>query len=153
MRKHNEGYVLVLVLVVLIVLCLFSTAILTGAQRNLQAQMSSLAYMEDKYRAQGEIEKFVTKLEALAEAEPLYADLASVLPDAEDTLKVEIDDINKQLLVTTSSGGVCISCTLTLDCTYIDVSQSSEGKYYVGAFKGVACTSCEISRVEVSDND
>lgn len=63
MRKHNEGYTLVLVLVVMVVLCLVSMSIMTFSLRNLQNQQASVERMEAKYQAQGEIEKIMGQLE------------------------------------------------------------------------------------------
>ena len=64
MRKHNEGYTLVLVMVVLAVLSVLATVILTAADRNLEAHKNGVVYMQNKYQAQGEIEKFLGYLEA-----------------------------------------------------------------------------------------
>lgn len=62
MKKHNEGYALVLVLVVITVLCLVAMAMMAASLKNLQNQQSSIARMEAKYEAQGEIEKVIANL-------------------------------------------------------------------------------------------
>lgn len=62
MKKHNEGYALVLVLVVITVLCLVAMAMMAASLKNLQNQQSSIARMEAKYEAQGEIEKAIANL-------------------------------------------------------------------------------------------
>lgn len=59
MKKQNEGYVLPFVLVVTVVLCLVAVAVLSSALDNFTAQQDSIARMQDKYAAQGEIEKIV----------------------------------------------------------------------------------------------
>lgn len=61
MKKHDEGYVLAYVTVVLLVFCLVATAILTGALRNLQNQQNTIAKMQDQYAAEGMIEKVVAQ--------------------------------------------------------------------------------------------
>ena len=63
MKKHNEGYALVLVLVVITVLSLVAMAMMAGSLRNLQNQQKSIERMEAKYTAQGEIEKVIAKLD------------------------------------------------------------------------------------------
>lgn len=63
MKKHNEGYALVLVLVVMAVLTIVVTSVLSLSLRNLQAQQKSIQRMEDKYAAQGAIEIVVANLE------------------------------------------------------------------------------------------
>lgn len=63
MKKHNEGYALVLVLVVITVLSLVAMAMMAGSLRNLQNQQKSIERMEAKYTAQGEIEKVIAGFE------------------------------------------------------------------------------------------
>ena len=59
MKKHDEGYALVLVLVVMIVISLVAATVLTFSLRNLQNQQKSIQRMEDKYAAQGMVESCV----------------------------------------------------------------------------------------------
>lgn len=61
MKKHDEGYVLAYVTVVLLVFCLVATMILTGALRNLQNQQNAIAQMKDQYAAEGMIEQVMAK--------------------------------------------------------------------------------------------
>lgn len=67
MRKHNEGYALVLVLVTMVVLSLVSVALMSVGLRNLKSQKAVGERMQDKYVAQGEIEKLTAAL-TLADA-------------------------------------------------------------------------------------
>jgi type II secretory pathway pseudopilin PulG len=55
-KKHDEGYALVFVLVVVLVLSGIAIALMTGALRNLQAQNAAIERMQDKYVAEGMIE-------------------------------------------------------------------------------------------------
>lgn len=64
MKKHNDGYALVLVLVVITVLCIVALSMMAASLRNLQNQQASIDRMQDKYEAQGEIEKVIGNLEA-----------------------------------------------------------------------------------------
>lgn len=61
MKKHDEGYVLVYVTVVLLVFCLVATIILTGAHRNLQNQQKTIEQMKDQYVAEGMLEQIVAQ--------------------------------------------------------------------------------------------
>ena len=61
MKKHDEGYVLVYVTVVLLVFCLVAATILTGAHNNLQNQQKTITQMQDQYAAAGEIEKVMAQ--------------------------------------------------------------------------------------------
>lgn len=62
MKKHNEGYTLPLVLVVMIIMCLIAVSVMSVALHNLQAQKTSITRMQDKYEAQGELEKAIANL-------------------------------------------------------------------------------------------
>lgn len=64
MKKHNEGYSLVLVLVVLTLMSLVASFILSVSLKNLQSQTAAVNRMEQEYAAAGEIEKIVAELEA-----------------------------------------------------------------------------------------
>lgn len=62
MRKHQEGYVLVYVMVAVVLLSLLGAAACSIAVNNLKAQQTSVARMKDEYAAEGEIEKFCAKI-------------------------------------------------------------------------------------------
>lgn len=63
MKKHNEGYALALVLVVLTVLCLVALSMMSAALANINRQQATLLRMEEKYEAQGQIEIVMGRLE------------------------------------------------------------------------------------------
>ena len=67
MKKHNEGYTLPLVMVVLLVLAIVAVTIMTTSLKNMQRQQGFIDTMKDQYAAQGEIEKIVAQLENLSE--------------------------------------------------------------------------------------
>ena len=120
MRKHNEGYALVLVLVVLIVLALLATVILTSAQRNLEAHKHGIAYMDNKYQAQGEIEKILGQLEKMIIAD----EPENSLSNSEGNPFIEIDRDEGKVHIVSSFDTVEIDCTLLLVNGVIDL----EGK-------------------------
>lgn len=64
MRKHNEGYVLPLVLVVMVIMSLIAVGVMSVSLRNLQAQKSDIERMQAQYAAQGQIETAMAKLTA-----------------------------------------------------------------------------------------
>lgn len=63
MKKHDEGYVLAYVTVVLLLFCLVASMILTGALKNLQHQQDTITRMQDQYVAAGMIEQVVAQWE------------------------------------------------------------------------------------------
>ena len=61
MKKHDEGYVLIYVTVVLILFSLIGSMILTSAMKNLNAQQAAITQMQDKYVAQGMLEQMLAE--------------------------------------------------------------------------------------------
>lgn len=59
MRKHDEGYALPFVLVVMTVLIIIALGVMGYAQRNLEAQKNSIVRMQEKYAAAGPIEQII----------------------------------------------------------------------------------------------
>ena len=63
MKKHNEGYALPFVLVVLIVLCIIAVGIMDFSLRNLRSQQNTIQRMEAKYETAGKIEEIVAAMQ------------------------------------------------------------------------------------------
>ena len=63
MKRQDDGYTLVLVVVVLLVLSILSAGLLSTTLINLKNQRASVDRMAEKYVAQGELEKEIAKLE------------------------------------------------------------------------------------------
>ena len=158
MRKHNEGYALVLVLVVLIVLALLSTIILTGSQRNLDAQVTSVEYMKAKYQAQGEIEKIIASLESLTKAEESQSIELKSKVDGNLSVEVHVNGQSVDIISccvfkepkTQKEMKAQIDCTYQLMCT--GITGDEENGYTVIDFNGISCASYEISTKEVTTN-
>ena len=137
MRKHNEGYALVLVLVVLIVLGLLSTVILTGAQRNLEVHRSGVETMQDKYQAMGEIEKIIGALDAH------IGDRLEILKADRETWKLAYDHEKSEIQIMSSCGNVRIDCILLIKGS-VDIDTES---VYISPLLGYTITSYEISTI------
>ena len=56
MKKRQEGYVLVYVLIVIVLLALIGSTVCAISVRNLKAQQSSLARAQASYKAEGQVE-------------------------------------------------------------------------------------------------
>lgn len=69
MKKHDEGYALILVLVIFVVLSILSFAVMSIGLTNLKNQKEFQKRMEDKYAAQGQIEKIIAVLSEKASLE------------------------------------------------------------------------------------
>jgi len=67
MKKHDEGYALPFVLVVLVVLCIIAVAIMDTSLRNLEAQQSTIQRMQSKYEAAGRIEAITAAMQTPAD--------------------------------------------------------------------------------------
>ena len=141
MRKHNEGYALVLVLVVLIVLGLLSAVILTGAQRNLEVHRSGVETMQNKYQAMGEIEKIIGALEAFDGKSFV------ILKPKENETNWELQYADNVIQIISTCGDdrnkVQIDCTLVID----GVINEHPDRLEVIHLKGYTITSYEISTI------
>lgn len=126
MRKYNEGYTLVFVMVVLLVIGLLATAILSFSVQNLKNQHASIDRMTAEYEAAARIEKYAAKLEHAIEEKrnnpnPATDDdnavisynfnlLENELTNDDPELKVEFRDVSIKL--TSQSGSVGIECEI-----------------------------------------
>lgn len=61
-KKHDEGYALIFVLVVMVVLSIIAISLMSGALKNLTNQTATVDRMQEKYTAQGEMEKQIATL-------------------------------------------------------------------------------------------
>lgn len=94
MRKHNEGYALVLVLVTMVVLSLVSLALMSVGLRNLKSQKAVGERMVDKYAAQGQIEIILANLSQPVEKE---AAPKAETPDTGEMTEEESNDLKDRL--------------------------------------------------------
>ena len=104
MKKHDEGYVLAYVTVVLLLFCLIATMILTGSMKNLTAQQDTIQHMKDRYAAEGLIQQIIAN--GFAVSDELK----------ENVLVFEEDGTNFHLIV--RNGTVQIDCIVDSDGDY-----------------------------------
>lgn len=123
LRKDTGGYALLYVMVIVFVLCAISMTICTVALRNLQSQEASVKRMEEKYTAEGEIEK----LKALAENDLITADeyeseetaksaYASSFKAKAEELGLSVSDANDYTL-SAASGSVVVTAEFDVAIT------------------------------------
>ena len=95
MKKHDEGYVMLLVVVVILVLSIVSASLMSMTVANLKNQRNSVNRMKEKYSAQDELEKEIAILGQKGEDIPLSN---VVVPEDEvSQTKQEVDDLAKWL--------------------------------------------------------
>ena len=177
MKKHNEGYTLVLVLIVLIVLSLLATYVLTFSLRNLHTQKAAAIREQSYYTAVGETEAVVGSFRAFAEKNQGAALTAFfneeehifLLTTTEEFQKKESErteenwfglsgvkavtlKVEEQNLGRLSLDLVLVSGVTQIDCTLrllATVSLTQEkGLYTLSDFNGVEYASYSISMVE-----
>lgn len=61
MRRREEGYVLLYVVIVIVLLCVLAMGVCTISLRNLQSQQASIERTRQLYEAEGQIEWFVAE--------------------------------------------------------------------------------------------
>ena len=124
MKKHDEGYVLAYVTVVLLLFSLIATMILTGAMKNMTAQQDTIQRMKDRYAAEGMIQQVIAG--SIGEDKPLEDEQGNEV----GFLKVSDDNGKKN--VTVQYGTVVINCIILNDGSYeffeIGVAPEGEGQ-------------------------
>ena len=111
MKKHDEGYVLAYVTVVLLLFCLIATMILTGAMKNMTNQQNTIQQMKDRYAAEGMIQQVIAQGTTETDG-PVEDEQGNVV----GFLKVLND--NGKRNVTAQYGTVVITCVILNDGSY-----------------------------------
>lgn len=133
MRKHDEGYALPLVLVVMVVICLISSTILSFSLKNLQSQSASVERMTDKYQAQGEIEKVIAELNQIGE----------------HTISAEnYKEADQVLVLSATSDSVAVKCELKLTDIEVTPNGANQYKVVITEKSSVAYQLYEITSIE-----
>lgn len=139
MRKYNEGYSLVLVLVVLTVIALLATFILSFSLSNLQNQQASLNRMQEEYAAAGEIEKSIVKLESQIDAE--VGEITVVIDDGD----VSCEDLT--VIYSAEIGTVKIQCKVLLVAESMHKNENIENGYQIIKWSDVIVVEYDVTSV------
>ena len=109
MRKHDEGYVLAYVMIVVAILTLVAMSVLTVALTNMQQQRTQIEIMQDKYAVQGDIEQTIACLNDVNTVELL----GTVFADARADYRVtECEGRTCTLVLEKEGTHVKVTCTL-----------------------------------------
>ena len=117
MNKHDEGYVLAYVTIVLTVFCLIASMVLAASLKNVNNQRDSIVQMQDKYVAQGMIEQVVAMRDTYH-----FEESEMVKNERMEDTGVSCDNISVDNVLTLSAsyGTVTIICEVEKDSgTYI----------------------------------
>lgn len=136
MKKHDEGYALVLVIVVILVLGIVSAGLTTMALANVKGQRASVDRMADKYAAAGKIEAAAARLnqETVHDKTGIQDEhltvldqwLSGCLETGEEALKTaEIKDLEVED-TTPAPAAAEIQQTYTYSCTVNLIASSGE---------------------------
>ncbi|MBQ9844422.1 MAG: hypothetical protein IJO31_09745 [Oscillospiraceae bacterium] len=167
MKKHNEGYTLVLVMVVLIVLCLLVSYVLTFSLNNLKTQQTAALRVQDQYAAAGEIEAAVVQLQAFIDKYPEEVILEVTQDSNAGTCTLTTQEASPytvtflgtadlksgKLFLTVQSGTARIDCTLQLTAGAFHEDQEREGVVTITKLEGVEYLSYEMSTVKEGDGN
>lgn len=172
MKKHNEGYTLVLVLVVILVLAACATAVLSFSVQNLKTQQRMVERMQAKYAAQGEIEKIVGQLVldvvyineggasfGTTQADKNHAAVQNWIKEKlditldNDKIKAEEDSFSCDIPLTYESGVYKIVCEITVGGKIeIKTDDQNRENYHISEIK-VSYKSYEISTTTTDGGD
>ena len=114
MKKHDQGYVLAYVTVVLLLFCLIATMILTGAMKNLTIQQDTVQHMKDRYAAEGMIQQVIAQWtnyqwESYEEGNQLATDMPDV---------IFLERNGEYVKLSATSNSVVIVCEVNKDGEY-----------------------------------
>ena len=132
MKKHDEGYTLPLVMVVLLVLAIVAVTIMTTSMNNMLRQQDFIEQMQDQYAAQGEIEKIVAQLKNGEEVQVTFKDGTLAINEAKTSLTG---------IIVAQSGDVTIECGVAITGDRIEESASG---YKIAENLDIKYTSYEI---------
>ena len=114
MKKHDEGYVLAYVTVVLLLFCLIATGILTGAMKNMTNQQDTIQRMKDRYAAEGIIQQVISRWTTFVwsnYSEENNVVIPGVLYLGEEELDIDGTKVSV-IILSASSGEVEITCKI-----------------------------------------
>lgn len=117
MKKHDEGYALPLVIIVMLILCLVALSVMSVALMNLQNQQASIDRMQQQYTAQGKIENLLGILESLDPDgdTPRTITLEELCHKSGTAYQVsECSGATCRVRFTASDGGVTVACVLDI---------------------------------------
>lgn len=104
MKKNSGGYVLVYVLIVIVLLSLLALGVCSIALRNLQTQQASVEQMQEHYEVEGNMERFVAKLQAFQENSSVrYNSQTEAQSAAHDSFWTEVQDMDNGITIQESS--------------------------------------------------
>lgn len=132
MKKHDEGYVLAYVMVVVAVMAAISASVSAIAVRNIQTQQNAVQRMQDKYEAEGEIEKIVAELNSVSISE---TDNKTSVNDAKTAFDEKLTEVcnryNSETAklpqsVVTSLNGSKLTCTFNVESVNDSITVKTE---------------------------
>ena len=140
MKKHNEGYALAFVLVMLAVLALLSSVILAASWRNMRFQQIAAQRMSDEYAVKGQLDRIMIQLEALGSAGSI--DLKN---DPASGLQIVV--VENIVVMRARSGQIQGDCVLMLTGATI-TDADGDGTYDINNLSQVTCAHYEIYTAE-----
>ena len=158
MKKREEGYVLLYVVIVITLLSVLAMTICTISLRNLQGQQASLERTRQLYAAEGKIERFVANVQDSGVAQPPSEDPYSGFSNLVDALGSapglglgnlpEWGSGGGVLIVTAVEGTVSVSAELLFRLTVTEVTEGETGE--TGEPEGQPSGEYQITAISVT---
>ena len=137
MKKHDEGYALVMVLIVMLVLCTVAGSVLAISTGNLKKQQESFGRMEERYEAAGYIEEAFVRIEAaLKKTDAGFGEayLAAILDENLVRYETPVWDETEKCVVVhleAVSGSTVVVCDLEIRCSEGKEITPSDGVFLI----------------------
>lgn len=158
MKKREEGYVLLYVVIVITLLSVLAMTICTISLRNLQSQQASLERTRQLYAAEGKIERFVANVQGSGVAQPPSEDPYSGFSSLVDALgsdpSLELGNLPEWesgsgvLTVTAVEGTTSVSAELLFRLTVTEVTEEENGE--TGEPEGQPSGKYQITAISVT---
>ena len=152
MKKHDEGYVLAYVMVILAVLMVIALSVMSVSLTNIQRQRADIERMQDKYAAEGAIERAIQTIEKSTGV--VVFEQISFHDESVDEIKAEVvpDSISNamdytcRIRITARCGACLITCEVKTE-SQESISKNNEDHYRLKDPKILGYESYKISTV------
>jgi type II secretory pathway component PulJ len=125
MKKHNDGYALPFVLVVMVVVCLIAVSVMSFSLRCLQSQQASIARMTDKYKAMGRLEIVISQLERAEAGNTVLLEIK----DSDAGFLFVYDDSNRCFTIAAKENETIVGYKITVDAS-VSLQTNNDKDFY-----------------------
>lgn len=151
MKKHDEGYILAYVFVILVVICIIAASVLTIPLANLRTQKAAVARMQNQYEAAGAVEEVLSRMNQQVERlgrNMTYTDLTTAKTGVLTELTAVAAGVNDP-----DAGMEGVQVTLSDWPASVTGDYTSSYTFHMTVTKGVVTITCEVVLQDIVSYD